>query len=169
MTGRVTPVFVQRLPSVPMQQTVVPRSLALPPDVPSFTGADCASDSSLGKICEVGVGVGVGAGVLEPPPHPTAPISTINPNKNPDIFAITISLLYETAALKSQAYFKFYAPLWPVNQSAGTSVMLDAESLLNGKGMCKLLNLRRFYRWKKKTDAPKSVVNSGYNERGWHC
>jgi hypothetical protein len=46
--------------------------------------------------------------------------------------------------LKSQASFEFYAPFWPVNQSAGTSVMLDAESQLSGMGMCKLLNLRRF-------------------------
>jgi hypothetical protein len=79
-----------------MQQTVVPRSLALPPDVPSFTGADCASDSSLGKICDVGVGVGIGVGVLEPPPHPTAPISTINPNKNPEFFVIAIASKVQT-------------------------------------------------------------------------
>src|SRR6476469_10938941 len=91
MTGLVTPGAGQRLPSVPMQQTLAPRSLALPPEVPTLTGAACANCSSLGKTWD-GVGVGVGAGVLEPPPHPTAPISTINPNKKPEIFAITLRL-----------------------------------------------------------------------------
>src|SRR5579864_9248078 len=99
ITGRVTPVFVHRLPKVPMQQTVVPRSFAFPPDVPSFTGAACASCSSLGKPWD---GVGVGAGVLEPPPHPTAAISTIKPNKKPEILAIVIRLCYKSAALKSK-------------------------------------------------------------------
>jgi hypothetical protein len=70
-----------------MQQTFAPRSLAFPPDVPTFIGGDCANCSSLGKIWE-GVGVGVGAGVLEPPPHPTTPINTIKPNKKPEILPI---------------------------------------------------------------------------------
>ena len=83
---------VQRLPNVPMQQTFAPRSLAFPPDVPTFTGGVCANCSSLGKTWE-GVGVGVGKTVLEPPPpHPTAPISTITPNNNPEILPIGIRL-----------------------------------------------------------------------------
>src|SRR6185312_31875 len=88
-TGLVVPTCVQRLPSVPIQQTLVPRSLAFPPDVPSFTGGDCANCSSLGKTWDV-TGVGVGAGALEPPPHPTAAINTIKPDNKPEIFPIAI-------------------------------------------------------------------------------
>jgi hypothetical protein len=74
-----------------MQHTLVPRSLAFPPEVPSFTGGVCANDSSLGKICP-GVGVGVGGGVLEPPPQPIATIRRMDPSKMPAILAMAINL-----------------------------------------------------------------------------
>jgi len=128
ITGLVTPVFVQRLPNVPMQQTVAPRSLALPPEVPSFTGAVWAKDWSLGKIV-AGGGVGVGAGVLLLPPQPTAPISTIDPNRIPSTFDIALSpFRQELATLEGKASLKFYARLYLIIQSSGTSVTLDAGS-----------------------------------------
>lgn len=91
MTGLTRPGAVHRLPNVPMQQTFAPRSFAFAPEVPTFTGAVCASCSSLGKVWDIGVGVG--AGVLEPPPpHPTATTSIIKPNKSPEILPIGIRL-----------------------------------------------------------------------------
>jgi len=79
-----------------MQQTLAPRSLAFPPEVPSFTGGVCAKDSSLGKIWP-GVGVGVGAGVLEPPPQPIAKNRIRDPNKMPAILAMAINLVSKKA------------------------------------------------------------------------
>jgi len=39
---------------------------------------------------------------------------------------------------KVKASMKFYADHWPVNQSSGTSVTLDAESL---PGVCALVSI----------------------------
>jgi hypothetical protein len=81
----------------------------------------------LGKI--VAGGVGVGAGVLLPPPQPTAPISTMNPNRIPNTFDIALSpFRQELATLEGKASIKFYARLYPIIQSSGTSVTLDAGS-----------------------------------------
>src|SRR6185312_5542925 len=91
ITGLAMPDAFHRLPNVPMQQTFAPRSCALAPDVPTLTGAACASCSSLGKTCE-GVGVGTTAVELPPPPHPTAPMSTIRPSKQNEILRIAIRL-----------------------------------------------------------------------------
>src|SRR5882724_7985382 len=110
MTGVGRSARVQRLPRVPIQQKPVLMSVLFPPDVPSFTGADCAEAVSLGKICGE-TGVGVGAGVLEPPPpHPTAPISTIKPNKNPDFFAIAISPLIGNCRSEKPSVFLNFTP-----------------------------------------------------------
>jgi hypothetical protein len=75
-----------------MQQTVAPRSVSFPPEVPSLTGADWAEAVSLGKIWP-GVGVGGGGGgVPEPPPHPIAAIRIMDTIKMPVILAIAINL-----------------------------------------------------------------------------
>jgi hypothetical protein len=79
-----------------MQQNLAPTSVAFPPEVPSFTGADWAEAVSLGKIW-LG-GVGVGAGVLEPPPpQPIATIRIMDPIKMPAILAMAINLFNKNA------------------------------------------------------------------------
>src|SRR5579859_5470569 len=113
MTGFAIPGAVQRLPNVPMQQTVAPRSFAFAPEVPTLTGAVWANCSSLGKTWD---GVGVGGGVLEPPPppHPAATISIIKPNNKPEILLIAIRLWLQIRCAKKQSVNqKFYAPCWP--------------------------------------------------------
>jgi hypothetical protein len=132
ITGLGMSVLVQRLPSVPMQQNFAPTSVAFPPEVPSLMGADWAEAVSLGKTWP-GTGVGVGAGVLEPPPQPIAAIRRMDPIKMPAILAMAINLFRKTGDAEGEKRLrKFYAVGWPVNQSNGTSVTLDAESLPGG-------------------------------------
>ena len=108
MTGLGTPVFVQRLPRVPMQQNLAPVSFTFPPEVPSFMGGVWAVEVSLGKICD-GVGVGVGAGVLEPP-QPARPINKLHAKRKPKTFAINFSLFIMTAwRWPEERLTKFYA------------------------------------------------------------
>src|SRR6476469_1673028 len=98
-TGFVVPTCVQRMPRVPMQQTVGPMSPSFPPEVPSFTGGDWAEAVSFGKIWP-DIGVGVGAGVLEPPPQPIAAIRIMDPIKMPAIFAMAINLFSKKLATR---------------------------------------------------------------------
>ena len=126
--------FRPRLPKVPMQQTVVPRSLALPPEVPSFTGAAWANDWSLGKICGGGGG---GGGVL-PPPQPTIVVSdmptkvaiAMDRNSTTRKFFHTFEpqCFMNFSRAGPGRYWKFYARSCRVFQSSGTSVTLDAGS-----------------------------------------
>jgi hypothetical protein len=93
----------------------------------------------LGKIWP-GVGVGGGGGVLEPPPQPTAKNRIRDPNKMPAILAMAINLVSKKAgdAGRANASMEFYAVGWPVNQSSGTSVTLDAKSLPD---VCTFVNI----------------------------
>jgi hypothetical protein len=87
-----------------MQQNLGPKSLALPPEVPSLIGGDWAVAVLFGKTV---LGVGVGVGELPPPPQPTTLVIEMpanvtmatNATKIPENLFMVQPLILEARAL----------------------------------------------------------------------